>query len=69
MSLTAFLAKNALKVENVGFVPSKRFVDENTKKPMEWEIQAITGTEVFVGVYVVTQSKSRAQMLAEGEKE
>ena len=45
MSLTAFLAKNALKVENVKFVPSKRFVDENTKKPMEWEIQAITGTE------------------------
>ena len=34
MSLTAFLAKNALKVENVKFVPSKRFVDENTKKPM-----------------------------------
>ena len=32
MSLTAFLAKNALKVENVKFVPSKRFVDENIWK-------------------------------------
>ena len=41
MSLTAFLAKNALKVENVKFAVSKRFVDETTKKPMEWEIQAI----------------------------
>ena len=45
MSLTAFLAKNALKVENVKFVASKRFLDETTKKPVEWEIQAITGTE------------------------
>ena len=45
MSLTAFLAKNALKVDNVKFVTSKRFVDETTGKPMEWEIKAITGTE------------------------
>ena len=45
MSLSAFLAKNALKVENVKFAVSKRFVDETTKKPIEWEIKAITGTE------------------------
>ena len=32
MSLSAFLAKNALKVENVKFAVSKRFVDETTKK-------------------------------------
>ena len=44
MSLSAFLEKNALKVENVKFAVSKRFVDEN-KQPIAWEIQTITGTE------------------------
>lgn len=45
MSLSAFLSKNALKIENVKYAVSARFVDEVTKKPAEWEIQAITGTE------------------------
>lgn len=44
MSLSAFLAGNALKVENIKCVVSNRFIDEN-KKPIEWEIKAITGTE------------------------
>lgn len=44
MSLSAFLAKNALKIENVKCVVSNRFIDEN-KKPVEWEIKTITGTE------------------------
>lgn len=44
MSLSAFLAGNALKIENVKCVVSKRFIDEN-KKPVEWEIKAITGAE------------------------
>lgn len=44
MSLSAFLAGNALKVENIKCVVSNRFIDEN-KKPIEWEIKAITGAE------------------------
>ena len=44
MSLSAFLAKNALKVENIKFVASKRFLDEK-KQPIEWEMKTITGTE------------------------
>ena len=49
MSLSAFLAENALSVENVKFVASKRFLsdeldDKGKRKPMEWEIKAITGT-------------------------
>lgn len=44
MNLSAFLAKNALKVENIKFVVSGRFVDEN-KQPIAWEIKTITGTE------------------------
>ena len=48
MSLSAFLAENALSVENVKFVASKRFLsdeldDKGKRKPMEWEIKAITG--------------------------
>ena len=39
--LSCFLAQNAVKVENVKVVVSKRFLDKN-KKPVEWEIQAIT---------------------------
>ena len=50
MSLSAFLAENALSVENVKFVASKRFLsdeldDKGKRKTMEWEIKAITGTE------------------------
>ena len=44
MSLSTFLAKNALKVENIKFVASKRFLDEK-KQPIEWEMKTITGTE------------------------
>lgn len=42
--LTAFLAENALKVENIKYVVSKRFVGEDNK-PMEWEIACINSTE------------------------
>lgn len=42
-NLTAFLAQNAMKVENEKYVASKRFVDEG--KPVEWEICGITGEE------------------------
>lgn len=44
MTLSAFLSENAIPVENIKFAASPRFVDEN-KKPMEWEIKTITGTE------------------------
>ncbi|MCK1998927.1 phage portal protein [Psychrobacillus psychrodurans] len=43
-NLTAFLSQNAIKVENVKYVASKRFVDENGK-PVEWEIASITSDE------------------------
>lgn len=44
MSLTAFLAENALKVENVKCVVSNRFLDENGE-PILWEIRAISSEE------------------------
>ena len=44
MSLSAFLAENVEKVENVKFVVSKRFKDENGV-PVPWEIRPITGNE------------------------
>lgn len=43
-NLTAFLAQNAVKVENVKYAASKSFVDEEGK-PMEWEIASITSEE------------------------
>ena len=43
-NLSAFLAENAVKVENIKVVVSKRFVDEN-KNPIPWEIQCITSEE------------------------
>lgn len=43
-NLSMFLAENAIKVENVKYVASKRFVDENGK-PMEWEITCLTSQE------------------------
>ena len=43
MSLSAFLAENALAVENVRFAASPRFVENG--KPVEWEIKCITSTE------------------------
>ena len=42
--LSCFFAQNAVKVDNVRHVVSNRFIDAN-KKPMEWELQAITSTE------------------------
>lgn len=42
--LSAFLAQNAKKIENVHFAASNRFVDENGK-PIEWEICCITAAE------------------------
>ena len=43
-TLTAFLAENALKVENIKHIVSKRFIGEDGK-PMEWEIACINYTE------------------------
>lgn len=43
-NLSGFLAQNAIKVENIKYVASKRFLDENTN-PIEWEIKAISGKE------------------------
>ena len=42
--LSCFFAQNAVKVDNVRYVVSNRFIGAN-KKPMEWEVQAITSTE------------------------
>ena len=39
--LTAFFAGNAISIENVKYVASKRFVDPTTKEPIEWELSAI----------------------------
>ncbi len=44
MSLSAFMAENALPVEHVKYTASTRFRGEDGK-PMEWEIKTITGTE------------------------
>jgi len=44
MSLSSFFKQNALQVENVKYVASERFIDEN-KQPIEWEIRAITSQE------------------------
>ena len=43
-TLSAFLAENALPVENIKFAASRRFLSPD-KKPMEWEIKAISSTE------------------------
>ena len=43
-NLSAFLAQNAVKVENIKYAVSSRFVDEEGK-PLEWELCAITSTE------------------------
>ena len=44
-TLSAFLAENALPVENIKFAASRRFLSPDKKKPMEWEIKAISSTE------------------------
>lgn len=43
-NLSGFLAQNALKVENIKHIVSKRFVGEDGK-PIPWEISCITSTE------------------------
>lgn len=43
-NLSAFLSQNAIKVENVKYAASKRFVNEDGK-PVEWEIASITSDE------------------------
>ncbi len=43
-NLSAFLAGNAIKDENIKYAASKRFVDENGK-PMLWEIKSLTSEE------------------------
>jgi len=43
-NLSAFLAQNALKVENEKYVASKRFRDAKGE-PVAWEIACITSTE------------------------
>ncbi len=42
--LKAFLKQNAIQEENVKFVVSKRFLDDEGK-PIEWEIRALTTEE------------------------
>lgn len=42
--LSGFLAQNAVKVDNVKCVVSKRFLDDK-KKPIEWEIQSVKSKE------------------------
>jgi len=43
-NLSFFLSQNAIKDENIKYVASKRFVNQN-EKPVEWEICAITSEE------------------------
>ena len=43
-NLTAFLCQNAVKVENIKHVVSKRFLDANGK-PVPWEIRCLTSDE------------------------
>lgn len=50
MTLSGFLAENAVPVDNIKCVVSKRFLsdevdDQGKQKPIEWEIKTITGTE------------------------
>jgi hypothetical protein len=42
--LRAFLAENAIRVENTSYIASKRFIGEDGK-PMAWEIGCVTSTE------------------------
>ena len=41
MDLTAFFAQNAISIEKVMYAASKRFIDPETKSPIEWELKAI----------------------------
>ncbi len=42
--LSCFLSQNAITVENVKVVVSKRFMNKD-KKPVEWEVKCITSEE------------------------
>ena len=42
--LSAFLAQNAVKPENIRFAASRRFVDEDGK-PMLWELRPLMSEE------------------------
>lgn len=42
-SLSAFMAQNVVKEDNIKFVASKRFVEKG--KPIKWEIKCITSSE------------------------
>lgn len=44
-NLTAFLAQNAKKIDNVTFIASDRFIDPDTCEAMPWEICCITAAE------------------------
>ena len=44
-TLSAFFAENALNQEIVKYAVSPRFVDPETKEPIEWELQPITSGE------------------------
>ena len=49
-SLSAFMAENAVAMDNIKYVASRRFLsdeldEKGKRKPMEWEIKAITGAE------------------------
>lgn len=43
-NLSGFLAQNALKVENIKYVASKRFLGDDGE-PLEWEMKCIPSTE------------------------
>lgn len=43
-SLSAFLAENAKKIDNIKYAVSDRFVDENGDA-IEWEVKCITAAE------------------------
>lgn len=43
-SLSGFLSQNALPVGNVKYAASRRFLDPK-KKPLEWEIRALSSKE------------------------
>ena len=43
-NLSAFMAQNALKVENIKHCPSNRFVGKDGK-PIEWELTCLTSQE------------------------
>lgn len=44
MNLSGFFRENVIKPENIKYVVSNRFLDEN-KKPIEWELKPITSKD------------------------